>query len=191
MAVGAQAADDGAHGHPVTDGKVAALEKRLADLELIVTDQAKRIKNLEEAKPPEPPPPPPTVYTLVPGPGADVNPDPVDVAETNAKYAIAMPRDYRSAILVYGASKMDLGYYDNTDSGPIARVVLFSLDGGPWLGGRTETIVVPDDLPDGAHQIRMVMFPPSGLSVPLPPARLLKATVQIGEGDVHTFLELK
>lgn len=188
---GIQAADDGAHGHPVTDAKVAALEKRVADDELMLADALKRIKNLEEAKPTEPPPPPPTVYTLVPGPGADVNPEPIDVAETNAKYPIAMPRDYRSAILAYGASRMDLNYYDNTDSGPIARVVEFSLNGGPWIGGRTDTIVVPTDLPDGSHQIRIVMFPPSGMSQPLPIKRLLKATVQVGEGETHTFIELQ
>lgn len=182
---------DGAHSHPATEAALTEALKRVSDLELIVAGLTARVKNLEDAKPPEPPPPPPTVYTLVAGPGAEPNPEPVDVTETNAKYAIAMPRDYRSAILAYGGSRMDLNYYDNTDSGPIARVVLFSLDGGPWLGGRTDTIVVPADLPDGAHQIRTVQFPPSGMSIPLPPSRLLKATVQIAGGESHTFIELQ
>lgn len=182
---------DGAHSHPATEAALTEVQRENADLKLIVAGLTARVKALEEAKPAEPPPPPPTVYTLVAGPGAEPNPEPVDVAETNAKYAIAMPRDYRSAILAYGASRMDLNYYDNTDSGPIARVVLFSLDGGPWLGGRTDTIVVPADLPDGAHQVRTVMYPPSGMSVPLPPSRLLKATVQIAGGESHTFIELQ
>ena len=180
---------DGAHSHPATEAALTEALKRVADLELIVAGLTVRVKALETAEPPPPPPPPPTAFTLVAGPGAEPNPEPRDVTETNLAHPVTS--DYRSATLVYGASQMDLRYFDNSDSGPIARVVEFSLDGGPWLGTRSGVIVVPADLPDGLHQVRTVQFPPTGNSIPLPPSRLLKATVQIGEGETHTFIELQ
>lgn len=180
---------DGAHSHPATEAALTDAVKRVADLELIVAGLTKRVKDLEEAKPPEPPPPPPTEFTLVPGLGAEPNPLPVDVTETNAKHAITS--EYRSATLAYGASRADLGLYDNSDSGPIPRVVEFSLNGGPWIGTRSGVVIVPGDLPDGAYQIRMVQYPASGMSIPLPPGRILKATVEVAPGQPHTFIELQ
>lgn len=102
------------------------------------------------------PPPPPPAGILMSGTGPQANPAPVPVS---SKAVPAWTGVFRVAAgLRWGESRLDFNLYENTADGPVPQYVEMSLDGGPWLGTRIAA-KIPDDVPDGDHQVRVVSWP--------------------------------
>lgn len=155
------------------------MEDTVAIYDAVLKNLQERVKALEEHVPPPPPPPEPTVGTLVPGTDLLAEPATPEATEpVNAEFPITA--DTRTVTLKWGASEMPLNFYDNSDSGPIPRVMKFSLDGGPWLGSRSGIVRIPDDLPDGTHRLRFIMYPNAvgTMSIPLKTSTVTKLTVE-------------
>ena len=176
----AAVAADGAHDHADLEARIAALEKE-KDQWRAVTDALQiRIERLETAVPPPPPPP---VGTLALGLGPAALDAPVDVAEMNAKFPIT--DDRRSQRLLVGDGSQDLWLGTDVDGVWAPYVVEWSLNGGDWIGGRAVVTQVPKDIPDGIYQLRVTVYPFTGMSQPT------ERTVErrtFGEGEAaHVF----
>lgn len=182
LAVGAIAAD-GAHDHPDLEARIAQMEKNADAAAAVLEAAVRRITALEEAGPPVPPPPPPPVGTLVPGIAPAEVDAPVDVTEKNAEYPLT--DDRRSQRLLVGDGSQDLWLGTDLDGVWTPYVVEWSLNGGPWIGGRSVVTQVPRDLADGIYQLRVTVYPLTGMSQPS--ARIVERRT-FGEGaEAHTF----
>jgi hypothetical protein len=85
-----------------------------------------------------------------------------------------------SPAIQYGNTLLALNLWANTPTGPVPEQLEASLNGGPWAASRG-TIYVPNGLPDGTYQIRIVSWPAAGNSSPWQPLYVRRTTAAGGQ----------
>jgi len=85
-----------------------------------------------------------------------------------------------SPAVQYGNTLLALNLWANTPTGPVPEQIEASLNGGPWAAERG-TIYVPNGLPDGTYQVRIVSWPAAGNSSPWQPLYIRRTTAAGGQ----------